>query len=292
MRCACIDIGTNTTRLLVAEPGPDGLREVLAQRVFTRIGRALDEAGAISAPKLEEVAEVVAAQARAARALGADSLDAVATAAIRAAPNRAELVAAVSAAADLELTVLTGEEEARFAFAGATRALAEPPSGPVGVVDVGGGSTELAVGTLDEGVTWIASLEIGSGGLADRHLRSDPPAGEELGALRAEAAEAFAGIAAPHPNLAVAVGGSATSLGRLVGPCLDAPALRDALDLIVSAPAAEVARRHDLDAERVRLLPGGLAVLEEAVRAFGVPLQVAGGGLREGVIHRRLAEAG
>jgi len=291
--CACIDIGTNTTRLLVAEPGREGkaLRELLAQKVFTRVGRGCAADGSISDVKLAEVCKVVAAQAEAARSLGAVRVCAVATAAIRHAPNRDLLVDAVRDACGLELTVLDGDEEARLAFSGAVRALPEPPVGTVGVVDVGGGSTELAVGTLSEGVTWSRSVPVGSAVLSDTHLHSDPPTPDQLGALRDHAALAFADIRPPEAQLAVAVGGSAASLRRMVGPVLDRENLGRALDLLVAAPAAEVAALHELDPERVHLLPGGLAVLEEASGAFVLPLAVAYGGLREGVVLQELEAA-
>jgi len=286
--CACIDIGSNTTRLLVAEAGPEGLREVLAQRCFTRLTEGCDPDGAIAHAKLPELAEVVSAQVAAARELGAARLRVVATAAIRRAPNREELCAAVRRAAGVAVEVLSAEEEASLAFSGATAPMVPVPAGLVGVVDVGGGSSELAVGTIADGVRWVVSLPVGSGVLADRHLRSDPPAPEELAELRAAAAEAFAGIDAPHPDAAIAVGGSATSLRRLVGPILDERSLSEALAAVVADRAVAVARRYDLDTERVRLLPAGLAVLEEAARAFGAPLTLALGGLREGIL---LAEA-
>src|SRR4051794_28450508 len=153
--CACVDIGSNTTRLLVAEAGPEGLREVLAQRCFTRLGRGAGADGAIAAEKLPEVGEVVAAQVRAAREVGAERLRVVATAAIRRAPNRDALCEVVRRLSGVHVEVLSAEEEARLAFAGATALLDPVPAGTVGVVDVGGGSSELAVGTVGDGVGWV-----------------------------------------------------------------------------------------------------------------------------------------
>ena len=281
---ACVDIGSNTTRLLVAEPRAEGLCEVLAQRCFTRLGRATGPDGVIAADKVAEIAEVVAGQVQAAQELGCGRLRVVATAAIRRAANRDELVAAVEARAGVRVDVLTAEEEARYAFAGATAWIDPPPAGSIGVVDVGGGSSELAVGTVAEGARWIASVPVGSGVLADAHLHSDPPTAAELAALREAAAHAFGAVQPPHADFAVAVGGSATSLRRLVGPVLDEQSIGDALEAVVAQRATSVAREYDLDAERVRLLPAGLAVLEEAARAFARPLQLALGGLREGVL--------
>ena len=158
MLCACIDIGSNTTRLLVAEPSGGQLREILAQRAFTRLGKGLRDDGHISAGKIEEVARVVATQVRVARELGADPIRAVATAAIRDASNYEEVCAAVLQAAGVPVAVLSGEEEARLAFVGATKMLGHPVSGEIGVVDVGGGSSEIVVGTLDAGRDLVGVL--------------------------------------------------------------------------------------------------------------------------------------
>src|SRR3954451_21637371 len=111
MVCACIDIGSNTTRVLVADATGGRLTEVLQQRAFTRIGRGLKAGAAIPLEKIEEVARVVAEQRSMAENVGARALRAVATAAIRGASNQDEVVAKVSAGGGVELTVLDGEEE-------------------------------------------------------------------------------------------------------------------------------------------------------------------------------------
>src|SRR5207249_4508185 len=145
---ACIDIGSNTTRLLVAEPGENGLRELMTQRVFTRIGKGLRKTKRLAPDKVEEVADVVATQARHARDLSAQEIVVVATAAIREARNRADLVDAISSRAGLLTKVLSDEDEARLAFLGASRSLGTAVIGSLAVVDVGGGSTEIAVGSM------------------------------------------------------------------------------------------------------------------------------------------------
>jgi exopolyphosphatase/guanosine-5'-triphosphate,3'-diphosphate pyrophosphatase len=287
---AVIDIGTNTTRLLVAEPSGAGLRVLLEQRVFTRVRRAQGPDGTITAAKLAELVDVVAAQARAARRAGAARVFAVATAAIRNAPNRGELVGAVQGAAELELSVLDPDDEARLAFAGAVAMCEARPQGRIAVIDLGGGSTELAVGSADEGVHWWRSIPVGSGTLCDTHLRADPPTPQELLALREHAAVAFADLSVPRVDCALAVGGSATSLRRLCGAALDAGSLERALRTVTSAPCEQVAVTHDLDPERVRLLPGALAVLEQATVALQAPLSVSRGGLREGIIFSAMDE--
>src|SRR4051812_28504299 len=145
MVCACIDIGTNTTRVLVADAHQGKLTEVLQRRAFTHLGTG---AGPIAPAKIAEVALVVAEQRALAERAGARVIRAVATAALRRAETRGELVDAVRAASGLEVDVLDGADEARLAFVGATCTLPEPPAGRGAVVDVGGGSTEIAVGTL------------------------------------------------------------------------------------------------------------------------------------------------
>ena len=105
-------------------------------------------------------------------------------------------------------------------------------------------------------MSWCASFRVGSGFLAEAYLRSDPPSAAELNKVRLHVAGTFEGLEAPTPPVAYAVGGSAGSLRRLVGSVLDPDALERGLRVLSSTPAAEVARRFELDLERVRLLPG------------------------------------
>jgi exopolyphosphatase / guanosine-5'-triphosphate,3'-diphosphate pyrophosphatase len=284
VRRACIDIGSNTTRLLVAECDGEDLREVHQERVFTRIGRGMLRDGTIAPGKLAEVVEVVVAQLRNARELGAIEVRGVATAAIRRAGNGPVLVEAIRSACGLDVEILSGEEEARLAFMGAARTLDHAPEGILGVVDVGGGSSELVIGSAPDQVSWCASFALGSGDLADGCLCSDPPSSDELAAARSRVDQALAGLDVPRPAEAVAVGGSATSLRRLAGPLLDREAFTRSLRLLASERAAEVARRFALDHERVRLLPAGLLILQAASELFGTSLQIGRGGVREGVL--------
>ena len=141
----------------------------------------------------------------------------------------------------VEVSVLDGEEEARLAFLGATKTLGEPLDGRVAVVDVGGGSTEIAIGTVDGGVEWWRSFAFGSGFLADAYLGDDPPSLAELDEVRYHAAQMLAGIAPPPVDVAVAVGGSAASLRRLVGDVLGHESLERALRELTRGSAADVA---------------------------------------------------
>jgi exopolyphosphatase/guanosine-5'-triphosphate,3'-diphosphate pyrophosphatase len=287
---ACIDIGSNTTRLLVADVRGGRLRELVNQRAFTRIGRSLRGNGKIPPDKIAEVAEVVATQSRVAREVGAIDVIAVATAAIRDASNRKDLAKAVEKAGGTPLTVLTGEEEARLAFIGATRTLTAPTEETIAVIDVGGGSTELAIGPPCGTVDWSASFRIGSGFLADSYLHSDPPSVEELDKVRKHVEGTFEGCEPPPAEAAVAVGGTATSLRRLVGAELAHETLERGIRVLSQTRIDEIATRFELDPERVRLLPAGILVLETLSDLLGLPLRIARGGLREGVLLERLEE--
>jgi len=282
--CAAIDIGSNTTRVLVAEPVEGQLKKVMEQRAYTRINRAIDGDGAITAEKAEEVCEVVATQVRLARELGAERIRAVATAAVREASNGEAVAAQVGAAAGVEVEVLSDEEEGRLSFIGATKTLGHPVEGRVGVVDVGGGSSEVILGTVPGGAEEVLSWKVGSGALADELISSDPPSAAEIRKVRDRIDDVFAGVEIDHPAQAVAVGGSATSLRRLVGAVLEYETLERGVRVLCGDPAAEVARRFELDPERVRILATGVLLLEKMSELLGQPLRIGKGGLREGVV--------
>src|SRR4051794_7894741 len=229
MLCAAIDIGSNTTRVLVAEPQKGRLRKVLEQRAYTRIGKASKHDGRIDDEKVAEVADVVATQVRLAEEVGAKATRVVATAAIREAANQNEIVAEIERVSGAQVDVLSDEEEGRLAFIGATRLLADPARGEVGVVDVGGGSTEIILGTVPDGARQVLSFKVGSGSLADDFLRGDPPSASEIRTIRDYIDDTFEDVEVPQPELAVAVGGSATSLSKLVGTLLEYETLERAV---------------------------------------------------------------
>jgi exopolyphosphatase/guanosine-5'-triphosphate,3'-diphosphate pyrophosphatase len=284
MLCGAIDIGSNTTRLLVAEPGEGQLRKVMEQRAYTRIGKGASKNGKITAEKIAEVAEVVRRQGRLAQEMGAEVVRTVATAAIREAKNRERVVEEIEEIAGVEVDVLDEEEEGRFAFIGATKSLGHPVDGRIAVVDVGGGSCEVIYGSVPDGVTEVKSFRIGSGSLTEDHLDSDPPSAAEIRGLRDHIADFFGGIDLEHPDQAVAVGGSATSLRTLVGAVLEYETLERAVRVLSSDEIYDVAKRFELDSRRVKLLPAGVLLLEKFSQLLGQPLQIGRGGLREGII--------
>lgn len=282
--CAAIDIGSNTTRLLVAEPVDGQLKKTMEQRAYTRIGKAIDAEGRIGSEKVEEVADVVGTQVRLARELGAAEIRAVATAAVREASNGEEVAEAVGAAAGIPIEILSEQEEGRLSFIGATKTLGHPVEGLVGVVDVGGGSSEVILGTVTGGVQSVRSWPVGSGNLAEELISSDPPSAAEIRRIRDRIDDIFEGVEIERPAQAVAVGGSATSLRRLVGAVLEYETLERGIRVLCGDPAPEVARRFELDPTRVNILPTGVLLLEKLSDLLGQPLQIGKGGLREGVI--------
>lgn len=284
MLCASIDIGTNTTRVLVAEPVDGQLRRVMDQRAYTELGSASRRNGAIDPEKVAETADVVATQVRLASELGAEAIRIVATAAVREATNREEVTEAIAHACGVPVDVLTAQEEGRLAFLGATRTLGHVMEGEVAVVDVGGGSTEIVIGSLSDGVRNVDSFRIGSASLADMFLSSDPPSAAEIRAMREHIAAFFKGIDLDQPEQAVAVGGSASSLRMLVGAVLEYETLERAIRVLTGNRTAAVAKRFELDPRRVRLLPAGVLLLEKISELLGRPLQIGKGALRDGVI--------
>lgn len=284
MLCAAIDIGSNTTRLLVAEPRQGQLRKVMEQRAYTRISKGRCDDGSIAPEKLNEVAEVVETQVRLARELGVETFRAVATAALRDAANGSDAVTLIADRAGIPVTAISEAEEGRLSFIGATRSLAHPVEGTVAVVDVGGGSSELVHGTVDGGVDSVRSWSIGSGSLSDLLFSADPPAPAEISRARHWIEERLGGVEVAQPDHAVVVGGSANALRKMIGARFEYETLERALRLLCGHPADEIGRQFEIDPVRVGVLPAGTLILEKFSELLGLPLKIGKGGLREGIV--------
>jgi exopolyphosphatase / guanosine-5'-triphosphate,3'-diphosphate pyrophosphatase len=279
-----VDVGSNSVRLLVSDVVDGRPAFVHTDKVMARIGQSLGREGRIDDRKIGEVAGIVSRFVTDARRLGARDVRAIATSATREAANGDELVEHVLAASGVALEVIDGDEEARLAFLGTLASLDEPQAGEIGVVDVGGGSTEIVVGTTADGVAWSRSFRLGSGRLSDRFIEHDPPLASELERIR-EAIDAALPDASevPTPEHGLAVAGSATNLRRMVGPLLDAESLGRALRLLTSGPSPQIARQFQLEPARARLLPAGALIFEASMQRLGTPLWVGRGGIRQGV---------
>ncbi len=281
MNVAVVDVGSNTMRLLVAARTQQGFASVARGKRAVGLGADVERLGAVSAAKLAEAAECLEGFTAIARAAGAGVLDVVVASPGRQAENADQLVHMLSRAAGVPVRVLSQDEEARLAFEGAL-AWADP-AGAVGVCDIGGGSTQLVIGTASGGPAWLRSIDLGSLRLSARIACPDPPGRAGVEALRSEARGAFEHLIPPLPREAIAVGGTARALKKLVGRSLGPDELRAALRVLRSERAETIAAQFNVDLWRARALPAGTAILLEVQRLLGVPLEVGRGGLREGL---------
>lgn len=219
-RLAAIDVGTNTTRLLAVEVEPTGsLRELDRRLVFTRLGEGVDANRQLAAGAITRTVAAIKDYTDQCATLGVDRLRIAGTSAVREAANREALRAAVEEATGYPLEVIPGEEEANLSFAGATRDLGP---GQYLMCDIGGGSTELALGSVtDRGASVLGavSLPLGVVRLTERHLHDDPPGRSQLAALEADVRHTMdaAGDALPEPADATLIGvaGTVTSLAAI-----------------------------------------------------------------------------
>jgi exopolyphosphatase/guanosine-5'-triphosphate,3'-diphosphate pyrophosphatase len=216
-RVAAIDQGTNSIRLLVVEPTLDGdPMELARDMVITRLGQGVDRTGRIDADALRRTVDVLARYCRRARALGAGRVRVAATSAVRDAENRDDFAAAVRAHAGSELEVISGEREAGLSFLGATLGLEPDLPSPYLVLDIGGGSTELVVGSRPGAAEHAISTRMGSVRLTERVVHRDPPAANEIAELTRIVGEVLADAQAAAPvgdaRTLIAVAGTATTI--------------------------------------------------------------------------------
>lgn len=281
MRVAVIDVGSSTVRLLVADPTESSVAAVREEREHLFLGEEVERAGRLGSARIRRVARVADRYARLARADGAAELDVIVTAPGRQAANAGELLGALAAVTGAAVRVLTPDEEGRLAFAGAVagaRALLES----VAVCDVGGGSTEVVVGTVSGGPAWSRSLDTGAVRLTERVPLGDPPGRRSLAAARDEVERLLNGFAPPLPQAALAAGGTARALRKLVGRELGEDDFEAALAMLAKRPARRIARTFGLHERRARTLPAGAVMLAVVQGRLSLPLAVARTGLREG----------
>jgi exopolyphosphatase / guanosine-5'-triphosphate,3'-diphosphate pyrophosphatase len=280
MRIAIIDVGSNTIRLLVADHAQAGLAPVRQERAYLGLGEEVEANGRLSEPALWRAAERAHEHASIARRLGAEAIEVIVTAPGRQADNGDELIAALAAATGAPVRVLTPDEEGSLAYDGAVLGCDLP--GTIAVCDVGGGSTEIGVGTAGSGVAWVRSFDLGAVRLTRRYVRTDPCRTEALDKIRAEVVAALDAATPPLPMTALATGGTARALGKAVGPLLGPAELDSVVEALVETPTARFAKRHRIDPARVLSLAAGAVLLAEVQALLETPLLVARGGLREG----------
>jgi exopolyphosphatase / guanosine-5'-triphosphate,3'-diphosphate pyrophosphatase len=282
-RVAVVDIGTNSTRLLVAEVEDGAITELQRESIVTRLGEGVDATGRLGD---EPQARVFAALDKYAAAIehhGADRRFVVMTSAVRDAANGADFAATVTGRYGLEGRTLSGEDEARLSFLGATTG--RDADDPLLVIDIGGGSTEMIVGARGT-VDFHVSTQVGVVRHTERHLHSDPPTADELAALAADARPALeAAVPAEvrrRARAAVAVAGTATSCAsidleldpydpaKVEGHTVSRERLEELRDRLASMPLSERRSVTGLDPARAPTIVAGTVILLEVLGAFGL----------------------
>jgi exopolyphosphatase / guanosine-5'-triphosphate,3'-diphosphate pyrophosphatase len=291
MSVAVIDVGANTVRLHVARDG----EEIHREKAMARLGEAIERTGAIPEEKLAETESLIERFATDARVHGAERLEVLVTSPGRQAANGAELIGRIEAAAGgAPVRLLSAQEEARLAFLGAVSGVRGPSRRLVAVCDVGGGSSQVAVGTRRDGLAWVRSIDIGSMRLTSRLLDDDPPGDAAVARARAELDRLLLGVVPPAPETALAVGGSARALRSIVGAVLGADELDEVAGILARTPAGDITTLYGIEPERVRTLAAGAVILGALQERLHVPLRVVRGGVREGAVlelERRLEAA-
>jgi exopolyphosphatase/guanosine-5'-triphosphate,3'-diphosphate pyrophosphatase len=282
VRIGVVDVGSNTIRLLLAQVSGRDLVPLEKERVRLSLGAEIECTGVVSDVSIAAAAKAVGKLCSLARRGGAETLDVFLTAPGRQSANAGDLVDAIARAAKHSVRILSTEEEGRLAYAGAVATADVALPRQIAVCDVGGASTEIAVGDPGSDPRWVESVDLGSVRLT---VRVDGPA-----AACAEASQAFASVEPPLVQAALAVGGSARAARRLVGPWLGEAELAEAMRIVATKPEETISRRYGVHRTRAKILPAGLVLLAEVQERLGVPLHVCDGGIREGAVLATVAE--
>lgn len=279
-RAAVIDVGSNSTRLLIADVN-GGVSVLERQSRVTRLGRGVDLSGHLAAEAIEAACAAIADYVEICRESGAEQVAAIATSAVRDASNGDAFVAELRERFALSARVLDGEEEAHLTYCGATAE--RPPSVPTLVIDIGGGSTEMIVGRGTE-ISFHTSLQAGVVRHTERHIAGDPPTAVELeelaGDVRGLIADSLAAGGSAQVAAGIAVAGTPTSLSavelglepydpaRVHGHVLSLATIQRLLSQFASAPLADRAAVPGLHPDRAPTIIAGCVILIEAMRAF------------------------
>ena len=284
MRVAVVDIGTNSTRLLIADvdPATGAIEELLRRSKVTRLGDGVDSGGSLAEDSIERVFATLADYRAAIDSHDCEANLAVLTSAVRDAANGEDFAASVRTDFQLDARILAGSEEAQLTFLGAMSGRPAPTE-PTVVIDIGGGSTEFVIG-LGRAAGFHVSLHVGVVRMSERHIHSDPPAPDELQDLALDARTTILDGLPPEQRApvkrAIAVAGTATSAAA-IDLELDPydPARVHGYPLMLATVELLLARLADMDEERRRSVVGlnpdraptivaGMIILEQALRAF------------------------
>ena len=293
-RVAAVDCGTNSIRLLVADVDAAGnLTELDRRMEVVRLGQGVDRTGELAPEALERTLAATRQYATAIKAAGAQRVRFVATSATRDARNRDAFFDGVRDALGVDVEVISGHEEAELSFRGATSGVAGAHAGPYLVVDLGGGSTELVLGT--DAVDASISMDVGSVRMTERHLHSDPPSAAEIEAARADVRahldDAVRAVPLGSTTTLVGLAGSITTvtahaLGlteyrreRVHGARLPVETVLASCAALLAAPRAERTAMGFLHPGRVDVIAAGALVWSEVIQRVVADVRAAGGSL-------------
>jgi exopolyphosphatase / guanosine-5'-triphosphate,3'-diphosphate pyrophosphatase len=275
VRVAAVDLGTNSTRLLVADVDDGRIDEVVRRTTITRLGEGVDERKRLLPAPIARVRNVLTDFRREAERLGAERTLAIATSAVRDAENGEAFLGEVEWSYGFTTRLLSGHDEAQLAFRGV--ALGRELADDTLVLDIGGGSTELVVGG-PRGLRFHDSLDLGCVRLTERFLPSDPPTAEELDACAHAARELLPDDLAP--TTAIGVAGTITSIAaldigleeydpdRVHGHYVSRAGVTEQLERLASLPVAERREVPALDPDRAPVIVAGAVILREALDHF------------------------
>lgn len=286
-RVAAIDCGTNSIRLLVADVDAAGLRDVERRMEIVRLGEGVDRTGRLSEGALARTMAALETYAKRIGDLGAGAIRMVATSATRDAANRDEFVAGVVSRLGVPPEVISGDEEARLSFAGATYDLPGDVAAPYLVVDIGGGSTEFVLGGGADGPAAARSVDVGCVRLTERHFSTDPPRSAAVAAARADIEAALDDVSASvdlaSAGSVVGLAGSVTTVGgihlglpayyaaKIHHSRVPTEAVRQISDRLLAAGHGERAAIPVMHPGRVDVIAAGALILRCVVERAGVP---------------------
>jgi exopolyphosphatase / guanosine-5'-triphosphate,3'-diphosphate pyrophosphatase len=288
VRVAVVDLGTNTTRLLVADVQDGRVEELEKQTTITQLGQGVDATGRLADEAMDRVRDTLESYRAKIDRLNADDVIAVATSAMRDAENGPEFRDELNRRYGIDARTISGDEEARLTFLGATSGrtpAAESPASTV-VIDIGGGSTEYVVGSNGADPDFHISAQLGSRRHTERFLKSDPPAHEELEALAADVRR-IVEESVPYEDRegtteGIAVAGTATTLAaidleldpydaeKVHGYRLGLAAAERIRAMLAALPVAERRNVTGLHPDRAPVIVAGVTILVESIRAFGL----------------------
>ena len=284
MKVAVVDIGTNSTRLLIADVHDGGVEELARRTTVTRLGEGLEASGRLSDAAMGRVSDALASYREAIDSHGVERVVAVATSAMRDAANGPDFRDEIQRRFGMDARTISGDEEARLTFLGATAG--REAGAETLVIDIGGGSTEYVVGRAGDDAGFHVSTRMGSVRHTERHLHTDPPTATELEAL---AQDARAVVEADVPadvrgqvDAGIAVAGTATSLAaidqeldpydpeKVHGYRLGLARCEQLVGRLAALTVAERRELAGLHPDRAPTIVAGAAILLESMRAFGL----------------------